>query len=305
MKTFESNGFRNGYWLSIDRFHWLFSNSNIYKNSIKISNKLSLAFHVLIWPRIKALISFFLRQDNAVPLYAKPTKLIGNGIKAAINEVRSDDGHPNEELSSATKHSMNSGDSANSSLQNINTLDSGISNCYSSTSTPTQDLRYGSSANKPNELNKQSDIKPGNESAASSSNNLDSNPDSNLDNLDDEANGLNKQIKQNNATNSQHAAKKESKNELRTEAATTGQSNEQKPGEQTKPLEYYEINAEFGANSRAGNRLLGEYHPVIMQKLKCYEISTELWFGLNFQENAIFIFAIFWCASHMVLRIKF
>lgn len=196
-----------------------------------------------------------------------------NGLKGTINEIRAnDDGHQKDELACTKQpHSINSGDSANSSLQNINTLDSGISNCYSSTSTPTQDLRC-SSANKPNELSKQSDIKAGDETAASSlssSNNL----DSNLDNLDNEGptKSLNKQIKPNEAANSPN----------RNEQETNGQPNEPKSGEQAKPLEYYEINAEFGpaaaaAASRANNRLLGEYHPVIMQKLKCYEISTEL-----------------------------
>ena len=221
----------------------------------------------LIGLQIKSLISFSL-QDHAGPLYARPSKaLMAGGLRGTLHETRpnSDDGHPNEELASAKQ--PHSGDSANSSLQNINTLDSGISNCYSSTSTPTQDLRCSSSTNKPNELSKQTGIKPNNESAASSSSS--NNSGGHPDDLDNEApKSLNKQIGPNDAAKPQAA---------KNEPETTGQSNEQKSGERAKPLEYYEISAEFGpAASRTGNRLLGEYHPVIMQKLKCYEISTEL-----------------------------
>lgn len=198
-----------------------------------------------------------------MPLYAKPRKL--NGMKGSEQQrANSEDGQAAEELAQSTKQaaSLNSGDSANSSLQNINTLDSGISNCYSSTSTPTQDLRC-SSANKTNELAKESDPKANNESSNTSDGNLDNHPN-------EGPKSLNKQIKPNDAANSQPVGERNPE--------TIGQTNEQTDGSQQKPLEYYEINAEFGstANSRAGNRLLGEYHPAIMQKLKCYEISTEL-----------------------------
>lgn len=227
-------------------------------------------FGNLISSRTKTLTSFFHLQDQSGPLYAKPSrKLLANGIKSTISEQRanSEDGQATEELvqqSTKPAASLNSGDSANSSLQNINTLDSGISNCYSTGSTPTQDLRC-SSANKANEPSKQSDPKANNES--SSSNSSDGNLDNHLDNEGPKS--LNKQIKPNDAANSQPAGERNPE--------TTGQTNEQTAdGSQQKPLEYYEINAEFAPNSRAGNRLLGEYHPAIMQKLKCYEISTEL-----------------------------
>ena len=154
------------------------------------------------------------------------------------------DNQLNEDIAKQTQNSMNSGDSANSSLQNIN-LDSGISIC--STSTPTNDLRY-SNANKLNEQNKKND----------------------------ETNGLDNNLKQNDNQNENRQNNYELNNQLNNDdqkinkQKTNNQTNQQ----QNKPLEYYEINADFNSTTNRSTAANAEYPAA--PKLKCYEISTEL-----------------------------
>lgn len=176
--------------------------------------------------------------------------MINNEIKNQINANTENSNHSVEESSTEKQQqqsqSMNSGESANSSLQNINNLDSGISIC--STSTPTKDLRSNLNVNV-NKSVESNDSSKTNDEIISPNLELD---DKNLE-------------------------KKEIINQ--NECHTNNVNNEQatKSNQKSKPLEYYEINAEFDSEGTRSNPnvLLGEYHP-IAPKLKCYEISTEL-----------------------------
>lgn len=187
-------------------------------------------------------------------MYAKPSKLMNGNIKSSLNEINQNaenENQQNEESNSTTMvkktSSLNSGESANSSLQNISTLDSGISICGSS-STPTRDLRC-TNTNKSNELKTDDDCSL-----------------SNLDNNQSNENS-NKNVKLNNLQLSTDTDK------LNVLDDSNDRNDEIKTNQ--KPYEYYEINADFNSTASKKQRLLGEYRPVF-PKLKCYEISTEL-----------------------------
>ena len=192
-------------------------------------------------------------------MYAKPSKMISNNVKSSLNTKN--ENQLNEELNAKQIQNLNSSESANSSLQNINTLDSGISICSTST---TQDLQC---SNKTNELNKQND-----ELASSPS--LDNGSVDNIENL------KNNQLQQHKFSINQENDLQNSKENNQSNIPSANQLSNRQQNSQPlqKPLEYYEINADFNLTNRLNrnNALLAdEYHPVV-PKLKCYEISTEL-----------------------------
>lgn len=174
--------------------------------------------------------------------------MINNGTKNDLNQNTENDIQSNEDIIKQTQNSINSGDSANSSLQNIN-LDSGISIC--STSTPTNDL-HCSNVNKSNELNNKHNDE------IISNNSLDNNLEQN-----------NKDNNQNENRLNHYELNNEEQNINKQKTNNKNQSNQQ-----NKPLEYYEINADFNSNRSTSVFSNAEYPTV--PKLKCYEISTEL-----------------------------